>query len=148
MYSEPRLNTRMTLDQAIDAVAHKNPDAKTVCRELVKNAERIDPDNVKSRIEPLKSLDQLDIRGYRISNLFEACDKDIVKILAILRALQLGNVTGINREAVAHWIDERRCDIDLDEVIKLIKKQFPGFGRRTKVDRGLKVGIRSRGQGA
>lgn len=87
--------SRITLtDDAANAVfklAEGNPGAIRVCCEMLLHGSAIDPDACFGPWAHLLALDTSEIYGPRIWRLFkDICDSDLVKVIGLLRSVQLG----------------------------------------------------------
>jgi hypothetical protein len=72
-------------------LSNGNPGAIAAIAEIANNGAKIDPDDFMGGISPLLQLDDMEIYGTDIYVLYsDICDKDITKMLAVLRAVQLG----------------------------------------------------------
>ncbi|MCC6404818.1 MAG: hypothetical protein IT405_00290 [Candidatus Yanofskybacteria bacterium] len=58
----------------------------------------------------------------------DACDSDLVKMVAVLRANQLGQLAGTRADALHHAIEHRGEGLDLDAVLQAVKERLPRFG--------------------
>ena len=131
----PGHKTRIELSDDIKSVLFKlsdgNPGAITVLLRLIKVAEQIDPDAAMGPYAPLLNLDSFGIYGSRIWVLYKyVCGEDILKTLAMLRALQLGHLHHEKLEAVFNHIDGDRTPaepIDVEVMLKKVKESLPNF---------------------
>ena len=127
---------RITLDMSfVDCVielSDGNPGAVKAMMELANQTAVIDPDCVWGSFGPLLSLDSNGIYGSRIWKLCrDVCNHDVVKTLAVLRAVQLGI---LNRGTLDYGIDNFGSGIDCDELLNEVMKQLPNFNRENKVE--------------
>ncbi len=121
--------TRIELTDSIyDAslkVIEGNPGAATVVGKILNNTVKIDPDNVLGGMGPLLHLDTLEIYGPRIWMLYkDVCGENIVTILGILRANQLGY---LDEAALNHAIDNYGKGIDVKDLVLQVKEHLPNF---------------------
>ena len=115
----------MTTFDTVLALSGGNPGAITVCMNILKNGKEIDPDNALEGLGPLLMLDTLNIWDSRIWMLYkDVCGKDLTRMLAVLRAYQLGKLNGEN---IVNAID-RGSFIDLDNVLTEVQSELPKFG--------------------
>lgn len=120
-----RITSEMSPLDAVVVLSEGNPGATRVCAELLKDGARIDPDNILGGVGQLLMLDSAGLYGARIWMLYkDVCGEDLGKMVAVLRAWQLGIV---GHDAVAHAIDHRGDGIDLDDVVSQVQERCPAF---------------------
>ena len=123
-----RITIDMTIMDGIVAMVEGNPGAINACINLMETAEKIDPDAALGQIYPLFSLDSLGIYGSRIYMLWsDVCDRQPQKVLAILRAYQLGQLCGTTEAAIHYAIDNRGAGLDLDAIMTAVQTKLPKF---------------------
>ena len=88
--------SRITLDDnamsAIMKMADGNPGAITTMMEIIDKHDSIDPQAMMGGIGAIMILDTWEIYGTDIYILFnDKCDRDVRKMLMLMRATQLGN---------------------------------------------------------
>ncbi len=123
---------RITLDMSIvdvfHAISEGNPGALRVCMELFERAASIDPDSVMGGLGALLNLDSRGIYGSRVWMFYKnVCGCDPAKLLALLRAVQLG--LGLTDAALNHAIDNRGDGIDVDALVAAVKARLPRLGQ-------------------
>lgn len=92
---KPRLDFEMTTAEMLTTFSEGNPGAITVLIHLLKNNAAIDPDSMLGHIGAITMLDVLGIYGSQIWLLYkDICHQDLSKMIAVLRAVQLGIVDG------------------------------------------------------
>jgi len=124
-YDNPRIDLGMTTVDALTAVSEGNPGAIVACCTLANSASEIDPDSGLGWLGPILQLDTLDIYGSRIWLLFkDVCGQDETKMLAVLRANQLGLLPAAEIERA---IDEDPASIDPDKVLADVRAALPNF---------------------
>jgi hypothetical protein len=138
-----RLNLNMSLRDAINTLARHenedgyNPGAVSALTEVTKVAAAVDPQSALGPFGPLLSLDNCRIYGPLVWLLYkDICGQDAVKMIALLRAVQLGYATRdeLNKatqyagrytyEPGAEMTEARR-----DELIAKVRKQLRAFDR-------------------
>jgi len=120
-----RIRLGMSVSDVIRMMGGKNPGALTVCMELLSKGEKVDPDAFGGGFRSLLMLDTLGIYEERIYMLWsDVCKCDVGKMIAVLRAYQLGQLTG---KVLNHAIDNRGAGIDLDAVVEAVKSRLPNF---------------------
>lgn len=123
------MNTRIELTDstisATDKLSESNPGAMKVCLTLLKEGGEIDPDNLLGGLGCLLSLDSHEIYGASIWMLYkDVCGEDIVKVVALLRAVQLGI---LEEDKLIHAIGNYGKGIDVDNLYTLVKERLPTF---------------------
>jgi hypothetical protein len=123
-----RINLSMSLKDVVLAMGGGNPGALTACMQLVRYGEVVDPDAFGGGLSSLLLLDTLGIYEERIYMLWnDVCNRDIGKMVAVLRANQLGQLAGVDKKAITHAIDNRGDGIDIDAVVEAVKNRLPRF---------------------
>lgn len=91
----------------------------------MQNAERIDPDSALGALTPLFALDNLDRYGSRIWMFYkDVCLQNIHTILALMRANQLGFVSG---KVISRAIDNHGDGLDIPGLLVRVKDRLPAF---------------------
>ncbi|KKL70479.1 hypothetical protein LCGC14_1813030 [marine sediment metagenome] len=123
--SHERITLQDTLGSAIAKLAEGNPGAIHVCKEFVKKTKEIDPDDLLGEMSNILSLDTFAIYGSRIWMLYkDVCKQDIVKVIGLLRAAQLGFMT---KSELDHAIDNYGESIDIDSLMSKVRERLPNF---------------------
>ena len=123
--------TRITLEDdgmsAVIKMVDGNPGATMVCANIIKQGESIDPDAFMGGLGTILWMDTLEIYGPKIWMLFkDVCGEDLVKMLGLLRAVQLGFLS----EAKLHIaIDNYGKGIEVDDLLNQVQEQLPEFGQ-------------------
>lgn len=123
-----RIDLRDTTLDAVMKVGEGNPGAISVCMGLTQVGGRIDPDAALGGVSNILLLDSLGIYGPNIWILYkDRCGQNLAKMIAVLRAWQLGFVSG---DAV-RWASEDRLDnkaeFDIDALYAKVKAELPNF---------------------
>lgn len=112
-------------------LADGNPGAATVMMQILAEDGKIDPDNVLGSWGTLLSLDTHGIYGPDIWRLFtDVCGSSIEKMLAALRAVQLGLTTEGHLLAAIDGTGR----FDTEWALQAVKEQLPAFGRRAAAE--------------
>lgn len=122
-----RIELADTPMSAMAKMAEGNPGAARAMTELYLRSPDVDPDCAWGGIGPLLSLDTMGLYGPRIWLLFnDVCTQDPVKVLTLLRAVQLGIITASNVLAAA---SERPsvATFDFKGLLAAVQKQLPKF---------------------
>lgn len=120
----------MSMPEVLLALSGGNPGAVTVCMRLLKETPAIDPQDILGGLGNLLALDSYNIWEHRIWMLYkDVCGQDLVKMIAVLRAHQLGQLAGVTECALNHAIDNRGEGLDLDAVLKAVQDRLPRFIR-------------------
>ena len=123
-----RLRMDMTMKDIVMAMSDGNPGAINVLMGVMLHGERIDPNSFAGRITPIFDMDSQRIYGPRIWMLFkDVCGESLEKMLAVLRACQLGGLAGCTQEAIGHAIDNSGEGIDADAALAAVQKRLPRF---------------------
>lgn len=115
---------------AVVKMSNWNPGAMNVIMEMLKpEANRIDPDSVMGGMMKLLALDTLGIYGSDIYVLHnDLCGRDLNKMFAVLRAHQLGFISGtVLQEACRLQDYSGRKMIDVESLCKQVKERLPNF---------------------
>ncbi|MBE9541453.1 MAG: hypothetical protein IMF01_03970 [Proteobacteria bacterium] len=125
---EIRLNLRDTPFDVIQKMSGGNPDAMEVCMAIMRDGSKIDPDSALGGVGVLLSLDTNHIYKSRIWLLYKAvCGEDLIKMLAVLRACQLGFLDVDNLD---HAIDNYGDGIDVNALEEQVRGRLPKFGKK------------------
>lgn len=125
--TENRIKQDMNLFEAMSKLSGGNPGALTVLIHVFKENESIDPDDAFKGLGPILSLDTLGIYDERIWMLYkDVCREDLAKMLAVLRAWQLGF---LGFDKLNHAIDNYGEGIDMPSLVSQVKERLPKFGR-------------------
>lgn len=116
---------------AIIKMVEGNMGAMSACMSLLKEAERVDPQNMMGGISYILSLDNNGIYGTDIYVLWsDICDKDTTKMIAVLRAVQLGLFSGKVLADACHRQDySGRTMVPVDELYIKVKERLEQFDR-------------------
>lgn len=105
-----------------------NPGALTCCAEIVKIGSKIDPDDAMQGWGSILMLDSLGLYGSRLYQLWsDVCKRHTGKMIAVLRAFQLGQLAGATEDAINHAVDNRGEGLDLDAIVNAVKERLPNF---------------------
>lgn len=123
-----RIRLEMSVLDVPKAMGGGNPGALTVCMQLLRNGERVDPDAFGGGLSSILMLDTLKIYESRIWMLYkDVCGQHLGKMIAVLRAHQLGKLAGVDTKTLNHAIDHYGDGIDLDAVVKAVQSRLPNF---------------------
>lgn len=120
-------------DNTMDVIvkmSEGNPGAMNAIMEILKpESNEIDPDAFMGGMGVILSLDTLEIYGTDIYILHnDICDRNMVKMFAVLRAHQLGFLNGSVLKDACHRQDRSgKQMINVDELYEKVKKQLPNF---------------------
>ena len=123
------MKTKIDLNDSMLDVMTKmsegNPGALTVCLNIIKNGEAIDPDNAMGGLGIILSLDTLGLYGSKIWMLFkDVCESDLAQMLAVLRGWQLGM---LSETQVRHAVENRGDGINVSDICAKVVKRLPRF---------------------
>lgn len=124
--SEQRIKLDMTAEEAIVAMSEGHAGATRVLIEICCFGAQIDPASALGSLGSILKLDALGIYGPRIWALYAlVCQEDLMKLVAVLRAHQLGLC--VTRDDFDHAINNDGQGIDIDAVVAAVKKVLPDF---------------------
>ncbi|MFA5395534.1 MAG: hypothetical protein WC346_05880 [Methanogenium sp.] len=123
-------NNRIELHDSFMNIAVKmcggNPGAMTVILRLFKEEPYIDPDSALPGINTILSLDDMGIYNEQIWMIYkDVCKEDIVDLIGLFRARQLGYIPG---HSLLASIDNPSL-INVKELVNKVKQRLPNFGK-------------------
>lgn len=123
-----RINLEDSMQDAVIKMSEGNPGALTVLVSIL-SSDSIDPDNGLGGLGVILNLDSLGIYGTDIYILHnDICEGDIVKTLAVLRAVQLGFFSGDLLKATSHAQDRSgKALVPVDKLYAKVKERLPNF---------------------
>lgn len=137
--TKERLSLEMTAEEIVKAMAEEGDsgissfNAEMICTEIIVYGKNIDLDDAFQGFGTILLLDTLGIWGDKIRQLHEMCDRNIAKMIAVLRAYQLGQLANVTREKLVHAIANHGEGIDLEAVLTAVKKKLPRFNVEFRV---------------
>ncbi len=121
-----RISLKDTGVTVIIKMCEGNLGAISVCRQLLSDTPKIDPDSFMGGVGIILSLDTLAIYGSRIWMLYkDVCGQNIHDTLAVLRGVQLGF---ISQATLNYAIDHYGEGISVKDLVKQVKERLPKFG--------------------
>jgi hypothetical protein len=124
-----RVKENMTTLEVIQAMSGGNPGAVAVCCELIKDGGKIDPDDLFAGFGSILILDTLGIYESRIWMLYkDVCGEDLTKLIAVLRAWQLGQLVETTEDKINQAVDNHGEGLDVEAVLEAVKVRLPRFG--------------------
>lgn len=113
-------------------MAKANPGAMNTIIQLYANNKEIDPGNFLGPLGAILQLDKLGIYGTDIYVLAsDICNKNISKMIAVLRAVQLGLFDGRILAEALHRQDYSGCEmVPVDELYAKVKERLPMFDQQ------------------
>lgn len=129
--AQARINPNDETVNALVKMADGNPGAAVAIGQILKRANEIDPEMALGGLNYILLLDEYGIYGTDIYVLFsDICDKDLAKMLAVIRATQLGILDPKLLSAACAQQDYSGKDIiKPDEVFEKVKETVPSFDR-------------------
>ena len=125
-----QLKLEDTMTDAVMKMAEGIPGAITVCAGLVRESGDIDPDSALGGFGNILSLDQLGIYESRIWMLYKnVCGEDIVTMVGVLRAHQLGF---LSTATLSHAVDNRGEGIDCAALLQQVRDELPNFRKASE----------------
>lgn len=131
--TEKKTMSRIELDDTVQDIVMKmsnmNPGAISVLINICRETSRIDPDNAMGEFGVMMFLDTLGIYGSDIYFLYaDFCKRDTEKMLAVLRAVQLGFFCGNTLADAASRRDmSGLAMVPVDELCRRVKDRLPNF---------------------
>lgn len=110
-------------------MAEGNPGAVTALMAILRDGNIIDPQawSGNGGLAAIMSLDEYEIYGGRIWCLYkDVCNKNILKCIAVIRAVQCGIIT---REQLNHAVDNRGAGLCLSNIVDKVKSTLSDFGK-------------------
>ncbi len=137
MNKKTRLELTDTGMSAAQKLAEGNPGAITAIVDILKNGDWIDPLGMGS-MGTLLWMDSFGIYGSRIWMLYkDVCDRDAIKMIAAVRACQLGIISEGELNSAIDGISK----LDLDNLLSQVKERLGSFGERKYEDTLVKAGL-------
>ena len=129
--SDSRIKLDMSAGDMILKMSEGNPGAATTLMEMLKEGGKIDPDSAFAGFTGIINLDSFGIYGTNIYILYsDICGRDVLKTLAVLRAVQLGLFNReILREACSRQDYSGKSLVPVDELLVMVQKELPNFGK-------------------
>lgn len=114
---------------AVIKMCEGNPGAITALMEILKCAKQVDPDDFMGGLGKILALDTLEIYGTNIYVLWnDICDRNTSKMIAVLRANQLGFISDQILKDACHRQDRSgREIIPVEELYVKVVERFPHF---------------------
>lgn len=129
-YENPRIQLSDTFLSAVKKMAGGNPGAITVLMAIMAESPKIDPQGAMGGLGTILSLDTEDIYEERIWMLYkDVCGENIVKMLACLRASQLGFITTTQLSQTINSRDK----LDVDDLLTKVKKRLNKFDKNKAI---------------
>ena len=126
---DERITLHMTTFEVLYAMSEGNPGALTVCMEILKQGEAIDPDGFAGGLGAILGMDTHRIYGSDIWLLYkDVCGEDLTKMLGVLRAVQLGIISEGDMKGA---IRDRNHALDPTELLVAVQERLPLFGLAT-----------------
>jgi hypothetical protein len=133
MKDKNRLKPNTKITEAFIIMAEGNPGAITVLGELTRHEQAIDPYSALGGIGTMLDLDSHGVYGPRIWICYkDLCGQDIVKMIAVWRAAQLGIISSTRITGAISAFEQRMpqpVPLDVDDVLAKLRVELPRFGR-------------------
>lgn len=128
MANERLTDLNMTTADMIMKMTGGNPGSLRVLTEIMIDGGKIDPDDAFAGFGTIMGLDSRGIWDHRIWMLYkDVCGEDLMKMIALVRAEQLGQLAGVTKKALNHAIDNRGEGINVDAAVEAVKERLPNF---------------------
>ena len=132
MNKNPRIKLHDNTTDVVVKMSNGNPGAMNVIALLLKQADRIDEYDAMGGFGKILLLDSFEIYGTDIYVLYnDICGRDLVKMIAVLRATQMGMFSSSILKDACHRQDYSGRDmVPVDELYDKVKEQLPLFGNQ------------------
>lgn len=114
---------------AVIKMCEGNPGVMTALMEIIKCSKQVDPDDFMGGLGKILALDTLEIYGTNIYVLWnDICDRNTSKMIAVLRANQLGFISDQILKDACHRQDRSgRKTIPVEELYSKVVERLPRF---------------------
>ena len=131
MKNEERIKLTDSTMEVVMKMSEGNPGAMNVIMQLLMEPNTIDPDNVLGGLGVILTLDSIGIYGTDIYVLHsDLCGRSLPKMLAVLRATQLGLFSRDILKDACHRQDySGRKLVPVDELYLKVKEELPNFDK-------------------
>lgn len=114
-----------SIQDVLFKISEGNPGALNVCINILKEGEKIDPDNAMGGLGVLLSLDTLGLYGSKIWMLYkDVCNCELAAMLAVLRGWQLGYATD---DQIHRAVDNRGEGLNVADIHAKVVEYLPSF---------------------
>lgn len=129
MNSMERITLSDSISSAISKMAEGNIGAVNACISLIEEGEKTDPQNMMGGFGCILDLDREGIYGTDIYVFWnDICNQETSKMMAVLRAVQLGFFSGRVLADACHRQDySGRSMIPVEELYKMVTERLPAF---------------------
>lgn len=129
MNSIEKITLSDSISSAISKMAEGNIGAVNACISLIEEGERTDPQNMMGGFGCILDLDREGIYGTDIYVFWnDICNQETSKMMAVLRAVQLGFFSGRVLADACHRQDySGRSMIPVEELYKMVTERLPAF---------------------
>jgi hypothetical protein len=125
-----RLDLQDTTLTAISKMSEGNPGAMSALVDILQNGDEIDPQNIMGGMGVILSLDTHKIYGTDIYIIYnDKCDRDLRKMLMLLRSVQLGFLpeSKLQEMAADQEYKVNLTDEEIDDLDNKVCEQLEGF---------------------
>lgn len=130
--NEPKIQLTDSLQDILIKMSEGNPGALTVCLLIMTKGEQIDPDNAMGGLGAVLFLDTLRLYGPKIWMLYkDVCECDLPRMLAMLRAVQLGLVSRTQLKLAVEAYGE---GLNIPSICAQVAERLPRFCWSTPED--------------
>lgn len=129
--NQQRIKLTDSAQEIIVKMSNGNPGAMTALVTLLKENEKIDPDNMMGSFGTILLLDAYGIYGTDIYVLYsDICGRSTAKMIAVLKATQSGLFSQTTLTDAAHRQDYSGRDmVPVDKLYSQIKEAHPNFDK-------------------
>ncbi len=123
-----RVTLKDTMQDVVIKLAEGVPGALHICMNILKQGAIIDPDGAMDGLGVLLSLDDMQIYGSDIWMLYkDVCNENLVDMLAVLRARQLGYISDLE---IVYALRNRGEGLDIRKCYTQVKERLPNFDKK------------------
>lgn len=111
-----------SMEDVFVKMSEGNPGGLRVCMDIYTQDKAIDPKGAMPGLFPLLRLDTMEIYGSEIWMLYkDVCKSDLVHLLALLRANQLGHIDASQIKLAI----KGQHEFDLDAILENVRNEIP-----------------------
>lgn len=124
-----RITLSDSIVSAITKMVEGNMGAMNVCMSLIKDSEKVYPQNIMGGFSYILDLDREGIYGTDIYVFWnDICNRELPKMISVLKAIQLGFFSGKVLADACHRQDySGRSMVPVDELYKKVIERLPEF---------------------
>jgi hypothetical protein len=124
-----RIKGNDSIKDVVVKMSEGNPGALDVIMQMLERGAVIDPDDFMGGLGGVLFLDTLGIYGWKIYVLYnDLCERDLPRMLAVLRSVQLGFFDGETlKRAVSVQDRSGKSFVPVEDLCQQVKQRLPNF---------------------